>query len=85
MMSGCMANFIERLGASDNVLAFVDPQRAQVTFGDTVPDLDLRDANSVSAIEAALSELKKKADHTEAVGCARSHPAVGALERGPSQ
>ena len=31
-----------------------------------VPDLDLRDANSISAIEAALSELQIKAGHTEA-------------------
>lgn len=31
-----------------------------------VPDLDLRDANGVSNIEAALSELQKKAGHTEA-------------------
>ncbi len=30
------------------------------------PDLDLRDANSVSVIEAALSALEKKAGHTEA-------------------
>ena len=30
------------------------------------PNLDLRDANSISVIEAALSALEKKAGHTEA-------------------
>jgi hypothetical protein len=30
------------------------------------PDLDLRDANSISVIETALSALEKKAGHTEA-------------------
>ena len=30
------------------------------------PDIDLRDANSISLIEAALSALEKKAGHIEA-------------------
>ena len=38
----------------------------KVMSSNPAPDLDLRDANSISVIEAALSELEKKAGHTEA-------------------
>lgn len=39
---------------------------AKLTASKPAPDIDLRDANAISAVEARLSELEKKASHTEA-------------------